>query len=208
MNDRFNYTASTLSTEELQDRIDNREKYLPETIEASVTELQNRGHVFTGEELQVIKEDLQAQHDNAGLQGSGGISGTYKNTIVEDPAAPLFYSRRAVFLFAVFMGALFGSIMFAINLAKIKKYAEVVWVLLFGVGFTILQYILISYANTGNSLGIFFGLISGYSLDYFFWERFIGRSVFYRARPVWVPLIIAILLGALIVWGMFYNKSQ
>ncbi len=42
MNDTFTYTASTLSTEELKARIEDRPNYLPETVEAAIAELKNR----------------------------------------------------------------------------------------------------------------------------------------------------------------------
>src|ERR1700743_1423518 len=123
MNDRFAYDASLLSDEELNNRVATHEKYLPETTEASVAELQQRGLVFSDEELDVINQDIQAQRENAlqPYKGIGRSNGNHKNTIVEDPAAPQLYSRRATYVFSLFMGALFGSIMLAINSGKVKN---------------------------------------------------------------------------------------
>src|ERR1700754_62484 len=117
MNDRFAYDATLLSTEELSNRVATREKYLPETTEASIAELQQRGHVFSDEELDVIHQDLKAQRGNAELSGksSGAFSQSYPYVVVEDIAAPQLYSRKAVYLFTFFFGALFGSVMLAIN---------------------------------------------------------------------------------------------
>jgi hypothetical protein len=206
MNDRFNCTASKLSDQELKDRIENRPKYLPETIEASVAELQNRGMEFSEEELQIINENIKAQRENASLSNNGNsFKSTYKNNVVEDSDAPFFYSRRALFFFSFGFGALFGSIMFAINLSKIKNGKGIFWILLFGVGFTILQAVLMNYANEGSSPGAFFGILSGFCIDYIFWPLLIGKSTMYRARPIWTPLIIGIVIGALIVWSTIYG---
>jgi hypothetical protein len=209
MNDRINYTASKLSDQELKERIENRPKYLPETIEASIAELHNRGVEFSDEELQVINEDLVAQRENASLSNNGnGFKSTYKNNIVEDLDAPFFYSRRALFFFSFGFGALFGSIMLAINLSKIKNRKGMFWILLFGVGFTILQAILMNYANPGSSPGALFGILSGFCIDYIFWPLLIGKSTMYRARPIWTPLIIGIVLGALVVWSIISGGER
>jgi hypothetical protein len=141
METNFKYIASSRSTEELIERIDNRQKYLPETIEASVAELQYRKHEFSDEELKVIGEDIQAQRDNAAIT-IGNLTmfnNDYKNVIVEDPDAPLMYSRRVIYFFSVFCGALFGSIMVAMNIAKTGKRNEVLYTVLFGVVFTVIQ---------------------------------------------------------------------
>jgi len=209
MNDRFNYTASKLSDQELKERIENRPRYLPETIEASIVELQNRGVVLPDEELKIINEDLAAQRENASLSNNGnGFKSTYKNNVVEDLDAPFLYTRRALFFFTVGFGALFGSIMLAINLSKIKKSKGIFWILLFGVGFTILQVVLMNYANKGSSPGAFFGILSGFCIDYIFWPLFIGKSTMYRARPIWTPLIIGIALGAMIVLSTIYGGGN
>jgi hypothetical protein len=57
----FSFLASSRSNQELIERIDNRQKYMPETVEASLAELQSRGHEFSDEEVKVIREDTQAQ---------------------------------------------------------------------------------------------------------------------------------------------------
>ncbi|MBS1528482.1 MAG: hypothetical protein JST19_22735, partial [Bacteroidetes bacterium] len=96
----FQYAASRRSDADLRERIDHREKYLPETIEASLEELQNRGHEFSDEELKVIREDIQAHRNNAYLADgrSGFFPGNDKAVIVEDLDAPSFYSRRNIFI--------------------------------------------------------------------------------------------------------------
>jgi hypothetical protein len=212
METNFKYIASSRSTEELIERVENRQKYLPETTEASVTELQYRKHEFTDEELKIIGEDIQAQRENASIVTSqlGFFNKEYKNVIIEDTDAPLLYSRIAIYSFSFLFGAPFGSIMMAMNLAKLGKSKESLWAILFGIGFTTLQYIVISHINTGStsSLQVFCGFIAAYCLDLFFWKNYIGYSTFYRKRPIWVPLIIALVFVSLILAAIILGPKQ
>lgn len=208
----YQYIASSLTTTDLIERVENRQRYMPETIEASVAELQYRKHDFSDEELKVINEDIAAHRANAEMVRSnlGFFNREYKNVIVEDPDAPLLYSRMVVYGFAFLCGALFGSVMMAMNLGKLNKTKEALWVLLFGVGFSVLQYFLVINANpgSGGSVQIFGGLISAYCLDLFFWRKYIGYPTFYRKRPIWVPLVIAIVLAGLIIAAIVANGGK
>jgi hypothetical protein len=202
---KFKVTASDKSDAELLNCIENREKYLPETIEASVSELQYRGHAFTDDELRVINEDIQAHRENAAL--GGRRSWNYKNNIVEDPDAPEFYSRRVVYAFAFIFGALFGSIMMAININKTNNPVRMLWVLLFGFAFTIFQIVIVECTGSGSSVGIIFSLVGAIILESFFWNRFIGNDTFYRAKKFWAPLIIGLVMATLIVIATIYGAK-
>ncbi|MFI5158515.1 MAG: hypothetical protein ACHQF4_06590 [Sphingobacteriales bacterium] len=182
---------------------------MPETVEASIAELQSRGYQFSDEELQIISEDWHAMRENAAMVGSnfGFFDKDYKNVIVEDPDAPLMYSRRVIYFFSVFCGALVGSIMIAMNIAKTGKKTEALYTVLFGTAFTTIQIFigLRMISGSSTSYSIAFGLVAAYCLDYFFWKRFIGYSIFYRARPFWTPLIIVAIIAILIVIATKYG---
>jgi hypothetical protein len=208
----YSYIASSLTTMELLERIENRQKYMPESIEAAIAELQYRKYEFSDEELKIIDEDIKAARANAALITTklGFFNKEYKYVIVSDPDAPLLYSRTAVYGFAFFLGALFGSIMMAINLNKLGKTKEALFAILFGVGFSALQYYVASHANpgSGGSVQVVGGVISAYCLDLFFWRNYIGYSTFYRKRKIWVPLIIGVALLALIVAATLLAPKQ
>ena len=207
---KFEVTASAKSDTELLDTIENRQKYLPETIEASVAELKYRGHAFTDEELKVINEDVAAHRQNANLKGQRGglFTNNFKKNIIEDPDAPAFYSRRVVYVFAFLFSTLFGSILLAMNIYKTDKPARMLWVLLFGVAYTAFEIIVGENMHSGSSPGILFSLVGAVILESFFWNQFIGNATFYRTRPIWVPLIIGVVLFAFIIWAMFYNGQS
>jgi len=200
----FSYLAAAATTEELTERIDNRKNYLPETVEAAVAELKHRKHAFSDDELSTIDDDIDLQRKNAAMVDGrlGFFNSTAKNVIVKDREAPSLYSRQALYVFTVLCGALFGSIMLAVNVGKTKKPRNAVWVILFGIAFTALQVFVIStYARpgSGSSGAIIGGIIAAYTLDFLFWKPFIGYSTFYRARPIWVPLIIALVIVGLLI---------
>ena len=82
------------------------------------------------------------------------------------------------------------------------------WVLLFGVAYTAFEIIVGESMHSGNSSGILFSLVGAIILESFFWNQFIGNATFYRARPIWVPLIIGVVLFAFFIWAIFYGKNQ
>jgi hypothetical protein len=199
------FLAAARPDEELLERVDNRQKYMPETIEASLEELQRRGHQFSEEEERYIREDIAARRANAeAINGRVGLfNRDYKNVIVEDPDAPRMYSTVAIYLFTFLMGPLFGSIMMAMNISKTGKGNAVAGVILFGIGFTILSIAL--FGNMSGSSGSFqflTGLIAAYCMNYLFWRPYIGFGTFYRARQVWTPTIIAVILAALVIFAL------
>lgn len=194
--DLYKRLAINKTDDELRERIDNREKYLPETVEAAVEELQVRGFQFTEEELKVIAEDMQARRDLAGSNPDNINPFRYSddNNQIQDPDAPLFYSKRAIYVFSILFSVLFGSIMLAINVGKVQKNFKPVLVVLFGVAYTAFTIILAEQMRRVTGIGIVMAVAGGYTLNAFFWNRFIGKSALYRLKPVWVPLTIALLL--------------
>ncbi|WP_259070457.1 hypothetical protein HDF24_10920 [Mucilaginibacter sp. X4EP1] len=198
MDNNFKLIAAARSNEELQERIDNREKYLPETVEASVDELQFRGVEFSDEELKIIAEDMQARRDLAESKpDSYGFFGNRdKNNLIEDPDAPLLFSKRAIYGFSVFFSVVFGSIMLAINVSKIAGKGKALLVVLFGLAYTVLTITLAENFNVSSSIGIVISIAGAYLIEVLFWNRFIGNATLYRKKPIWVPLAIGIAIAA------------
>jgi hypothetical protein len=208
MNFDPDFLAAARSDDELMERVENRQKYMPETIEASLTELQRRGRTFSEEEIRYINEDIAARRSHsAAMTGRMGIfTSEYKNVIVDDPDAPKMYSTMAIYLFTFFMGPLFGSIMMAMNISKTGKSNAVAGVILFGIGFAILGiYLMANVQSTSGSIQIICGLVGAYCLNYLFWRPYIGFDTFYRARPIWGALIIAVLLAGLLIFSIASN---
>ena len=208
---KFSAIASSRTDEELLACIENRQLYLPETIEASIAELQHRGHAFSEEELSVIEQDVQAHRNNAAIPGRriGFANSSYKNNIVQDPDAPALYSRQAIYGFTFLCGALFGSIMMAINMAKIKNNNNIIWVLLFGALYTILEVVIVQSAHTSNALSIILNIAGAIIMESLLWNRFIGNATFYRLKPIWIPLkTIGLLIFGVVLLSFFITPPQ
>ncbi|MDB5130429.1 MAG: hypothetical protein JWR02_178 [Mucilaginibacter sp.] len=209
MDENFSLRAALKSDEALHSCIDNRDKYLPESVEAAVTELQNRGVVFSDEELKVISEDMQARREIAET-GTGifGIFNTgWNNNMVEDPDAPAFFSKRAIFAFAVLFSVFFGSILLAINVSKTKNRGSTILVILYGLGFTMAQGVIARSYHMDPFFSLITSIAGAYIMDNLFWNRYIGNSTLYKARPIWVPLVIglAIVIPYLVI-VLYYGK--
>jgi len=204
-NDLYKRLAINKTDDELRERVDNREKYLPETVEAAVEELQVRGFQFSEEELKVIAEDMQARRDLAGSNPDNINPFRYSDTNnqVQDPDAPLLYSKRAIYVFSILFSVLFGSIMLAINVGKVQKNFKPVLVVLFGFAYTVFTVVLAEEFNLPTGAGIIVSMLGGYVLNAFFWNRFIGKTMLYRLKPIWVPLIIALIICAILLFIIF-----
>jgi hypothetical protein len=163
MDENFNLRAALKSDDELHSCIDNREKYLPESVEAAVAELQSRGVEFSEEELRVITEDMQARRELAETPsvGFGAFNSRDKNNLVEDPEAPALYSRSAIYVFSVLFSVLFGSVMLAINISKTPNKNKAILVVLFGLGYTIAILIGQNF-NLSSSFSIITGIAGAY----------------------------------------------
>lgn len=199
MNYNFHDRAAAKSNEELHSCIDNREKYLPETVEAAVSELQNRGVEFSEEELRVIAEDMQARREMA--EHGTGIFGVFNtnwdNNQVYDPDAPAFFSKRAVFAFAVLCNVFFGSVMLAMNVSKTNNKDKALWVVLYGLSFTLFQVIIAADYSLNPIFMLIMSIAGAYTMDALFWNKYIGNSTLYRPRPIWIPLLIGLTLAIL-----------
>jgi hypothetical protein len=58
--------------------------------------------------------------------------------------------------------------MLAININKTENKKGILWVLLFGIGFTAIQITIGSYFNLKSSFGIMCGFLAGICIDSFF----------------------------------------
>jgi len=115
--------------------------------------------------------------------------------VVKDEQAPAYYSQRAIWYFAIFFGVLFGSVLMAINLHKAgAKRGPITMVLGFGVVYTILQIWFSNIVDLGTPVTFGLNAIGSSVLQYFFWPKYIGAETRYRAKPIWMPLIIGIII--------------
>jgi hypothetical protein len=199
MDDNFKLRAALKSDDELQEYVDNREKYLPDSVDAAVAELQSRGVEFSDEELQVIAEDMQARRAAIGSQTNSTVFFYDPEKIkqVEDENVPLLFSKRAIYGFTVLSSLFFGSILLAINVSKTKNQIGIVGIILYGCVISFGAVAMVLYYHLNPSFVLIINILGTYPLNNFFWNRYVGRDTLYRVRPIWIPLIIWLIL---LIW--------
>jgi len=202
MDENFRFLASARTDGELRERIDNREKYLPETVEASVDELKTRGVDFSDEELKVIAEDMQARRDMAaeGAANTGLFNLTDHRLHTQDPDAPEYYSKRVIVVFSIIFSVLFVSVMLVIILAKTKGIGKAILVVGYGLFITVLVAYIASNYNINAGIAVITGYAGAYSMELLFWNRYIGASALYRPKPFWIPLIVGLALSGSFIY--------
>ena len=99
--------------------------------------------------------------------------------------------------------------MLAMNISKTKDKNKAVFVVLFGLGFLVLEGVIIStISHPSGFYTIIFGAFAAYCLDYFFWRPYIGYSTFYRARSIWPPLIVVLVLAVVLTLATVYGLKM
>lgn len=128
----------------------------------------------------------------------------------ETANVPRYYSEKAVYVFSILGGALFGSILMAINLKNSPTRKGVSPVLLFGVAFTVVQVIIMNFVpdRASSSLNIAFGIGAGLSIRQFFWRKYIGLNAIYNKRSVLVPTLILVGLFLIIILSVIARVTQ
>jgi len=201
----FKEMMSKMSDYELNGYIENKQNYTKEAVESAIMELKNRGKGFSEEETAEIlkqfnKKKVEIEEtENINLFAS---SSGWKKNVVTDQDAPEFYSEKAVYLFSVIFSIIFGSILMAINLRKTETKKGVFEVLGFGVLFFIIQVYILSMIPRNTIFTLMFSMVGALVLNYFFWRKYIGQDTKYRAKPIWIPLIIGIVLLAVYIFLM------
>jgi hypothetical protein len=127
----------------------------------------------------------------------------WTKNIVKDPDAPELYSPRAIWGFSIFFTVIFGAVLLFVNL----KNKKAKWVVIgFGLLYTSLVIIIMNFIpqpNAGLSVGLNGG--GGLLLTNLFWDKYVGRETKFRAKPIWKPLIISILITIPFALAFIYS---
>lgn len=194
---------NTKSEEGLADYLDNFQKYTPEAIRTAVDELKRRGRNFSEEELREIDikidKSTKAESEEDTLFAPNNA---WKQSVVTDLNAPLFYSKGAITAFSLFFTTIFGAVLLSSNINDTKRKSIVIG---FGIIYTTVSIIILNLIprntfyvlllNTGGALG----------LTSTFWDKFVGKETKYRAKPIWKPLVISIIITIPFLLAIIYG---
>ena len=192
------YTDSLrkLTDAELINYAERPEDYEEEAVIAAVWELQKRKKANS--KALATLERTQEKRVISDLQElSPGRERQEKQNI------PVFYSKRAIRFLSIFLSTLFGGILLSINLYRIDKKREILYVLSFSLLFTYGIGVLATfYPDYISFIALFMNLLGMIILEEIFWKRLIGNDLKYRKQPVWLALGIGLVIAALLLWNM------
>jgi hypothetical protein len=204
----FEKLMTSKSDEGLQAYLDNRTKYTSDAVEAAISEMQKRGRTFSEEELSNLRQAFQTKRRATENDENEDFGFQWKKNVVSDEYAPEYYSERAIYMFSVFFGVIYGAVLLALNCRTTDTKKGVWEVIAFGVVYTGLQLWLLSMIPRNTVLTFASNMGGALLLNYFFWRKNIGKDTKYRVKPIWKPLIIGILIYTPFFLAAIYGGAE
>jgi hypothetical protein len=111
---------------------------------------------------------------------------------------PKLYNQATIIIFSILLSTIFGGIIYSKNLSEIDDRKQIASVLVFCVIWNIVLFKL-AHRYTDNFVLTFLlpNMMGGLVLSIFFWKHHFGDLDF-KARNVWIPLAILLL-----IYGLF-----
>ncbi|PBJ06102.1 hypothetical protein [Flavobacterium sp. ACN6] len=179
-------------------------RFVAQAIKYSFDILKQRGEIFSEEEtnriLKLIEEkSLKEKQESIGEEA-------WDKHSVEDNNAIELFSQLSIWGFSIAFGVIFGSILLAFNLKKLNKPKVSIIVVLFGILYTVFQFLAINYLEEINFVikrqTFLFSGVGALILHYVFWENYIGKEISYRKKSIIKPLIICIVIFIPIIYSI------
>lgn len=203
MSKSFEELINSKSDQDLEKYITDISKYTPVAIKAAITEMQLRGRTFTESELSDIDRVIAEKEAEEKKEIEKQSVNVWKKNQVTDPNAPEFYSKHAIYGFSIFFTVIFGAVLLALNIKENKKARWIV--LAYGAVYTTFAISILSNFERNTILTMIVNMFGAWALYSFFWDRFIGKDTAYRAKSVWRPLIISIVIMIPFLAAMLYS---
>jgi len=181
----FTNNMSKKSNKELEEIIQDKEKYTNEALQAVVWLLEDRGLL---------------QKDEIVIEGVSNIteeveetieSNADKETNFEEFELPLLYSKSAIQGFTIFFSTFFGAILLMSNLKAQNQSKARKQVLLFVILFTIVSYIILNAFPSMMFLSLVFNVIGSLILIEYFWSKYLGKDIPFTKKRITKPLLIS-----------------
>lgn len=120
--------------------------------------------------------------------------------VVTDDDAPEYFSQQAIFGFSILFSIIFGGGLMALNVHRSNNKTSAFFIVACSIIYSAIEFDLLKDAGGGILLKLLFNSIGAYGLNYFCWNRFIGRTTLYRAKPVLIPAILGVVI-VLSIWA-------
>ena len=197
-----------LSDIELEKYIKPESRFVPEAIEFAFDILKQRGRIFTETEIGQIQNLIKTKKDNENKFEEIKNNGWDKN-FTEDENAIELYTNKLIWIYCLLVGVIFGSLLQVYNFIKIKNTKAAVVTLIFGIIYSTLQIILMSYIGDITygrySLRIFLSGIGAFGLIVIK-ENIFKDKTKYRAKSIVFPVIFAVIIHIYLIYTIFYES--
>lgn len=121
---------------------------------------------------------------------------------------PKIYSKKAILGFSIFLSTLFGGVLLYQNLIDAKKKKEAYIVLGISILLTAITIIIVNIPEEPkSSLAYLCGLGGGSLLSYYFVPKYFPNEEQYQKKPIWKPLIIALVIVVIFMTLIIYSGS-
>jgi len=194
----YSESVRTLSDDELKQYIEDPDTYQEGAVIAAIWELEKRGFTNAKSEklLDKLSEGFEKENQKTPTE-------PIKKEAVENPEKieidkevpekdlPRLFTRNIIMIYSILFSTFVGSILMAINLNRLKKERDALYVLLFGVGFSYLVNYLMSKLNMSMTvLPVLINVIGALLIDNLFWKKHIGLEMKFQKQPIKGLLII------------------
>ena len=197
-----------LSDIELEKYLKPESRFVPEAIEFAFDILKQRGRIFTETEIGQIQNLIKTKKDNEPKFEEIKNNGWDKNFTEDENAIELF-TNKLIWIYCLLVGVIFGSLLQVYNFIKIKNTEAAVVTLIFGIIYSTLQIIFISYIGDITygrySLRIFLSAIGALGLIVIK-ENIFKDKTKYRAKSIILPVIFAVIIHIYLIYTIFYES--
>ena len=127
------------------------------------------------------------------------FSTDWKYNVVDNENAPVLYSRKAIYFFTVFCSVFFGGTLMFLNLRKLKNKQGQIFVAAYSILYGVITLSILGQFERSTILTLIVSMIGSFPLYNYFWAKYIGTNTEYKAKAIWIALIIALVILALFV---------
>lgn len=172
MDDPLDKLITSKTDEELIDFLIDIKDHTADEVSAAFAELQKRGKRYNEEQITYMRAVIN------------------RKRLEESPDTPTYYSEQGVTAFCILFSVLAGSILLSLNIKEAKQKWSVI-----GFGITYMVFLYILQDRTGLTfLVLGLNALGAVVLQFVFWNRYIGKGVFYHKKSLFIPGLLAFVI--------------
>jgi hypothetical protein len=198
----FSRIMTSKSDSELKNYIENKSQFQEAAILAAIWELEKRNNLGSKEKL--IEKEIEQKK----IEEIERIEQIKKESnITDDPNAPILYHSKFVLIFGALFSVFAGSILMALNFARLDK-KKIAWlVVLSGLIYSTLQVIVLNQIQTSTTgLTLPISLLGMYLLELVFWKKQVSPDLKFRKRNIWGAIIIGLISWIPIIYSIIVTN--